>query len=149
MSRLSSPPVKSGLTGCDSLIFSMPFLDPPQEFFTIFKVIGLGIDVNNVTHGCTSPEEAYEKIKKHARYGKICIATDADEDGLAIQNGLLYAISKFARFLLDWGLVYIAESPIYEQDGKYYYPSDPRQPGTQFPVGLNSNKYFRRFKGLN
>ena len=119
-----------------------------KEFFTIFKVIGLGIDVNNVTHGCKSPEEAYEKIKKHARYGKICIATDADEDGMAIQNGLLYAISKFARFLLDWGLVYIAESPIYEQGGKYFYPSDPRQPGTQFPVGLNPNKYFRRFKGL-
>jgi DNA gyrase/topoisomerase IV subunit B len=52
-----------------------------KEFFTIFKVIGLGIDVNNVTHGCTSPEEAYEKIKKHARYGKICIANDSDEDG--------------------------------------------------------------------
>ena len=72
----------------------------------------------------------------------------ADEDGLAIQNGLLYAISKFARFLLDWGLVYIAESPIFEQDGKYFYPSDPRQSGTQFPVGLNQNKHFRRFKGL-
>ena len=67
---------------------------------------------------------------------------------VAIQNGLLYAISKFARFLLDFGLVYIAESPIFEQGGKYFYPSDPRQPGTQFPVGLNPNKYFRRFKGL-
>ena len=119
-----------------------------KELFTIFKVLGLGIDANNVTHGCKTPEEAYEKIKKHARYGKICIATDADEDGLSILNGLLYAISKFARFLLDFGLVYISESPIYEQDGKYFYPSDPRQPGTQFPVGLNPNKYFRRFKGL-
>ena len=67
---------------------------------------------------------------------------------VAIQNGLLYAISKFARFLLDWGLVYIAESPIFEQDGKYFYPSDPRQSGTQFPVGLNQNKHFWRFKGL-
>ena len=72
----------------------------------------------------------------------------ADEDGLAIQNGLLYAISKFARFLVDFGLVYISESPIYEQGGKYFYPSDPRQAGTQFPVGLNQNKHFRRFKGL-
>jgi DNA gyrase/topoisomerase IV subunit B len=119
-----------------------------KELFTIFKVLGLGIDANNVTHGCKTPEEAFEKIKKHARYGKICIATDADEDGLAIQNGLLYAISKFARFLVDFGLVYISESPIYEQGGKYFYPSDPRQAGTQFPVGLNPNKYFRRFKGL-
>lgn len=47
-----------------------------KELFTLFKVIGLGIDVNNVTQGCKSPEEAFEKIKKHARYGKICIATD-------------------------------------------------------------------------
>lgn len=52
-----------------------------KELFTIFKVLGLGIDANNVTHGCKTPEEAFEKIKKHARYGKICIATDADEDG--------------------------------------------------------------------
>lgn len=47
-----------------------------KELFTLFKVVGLGIDVNNVTQGCKSPEEAFEKIKKHARYGKICIATD-------------------------------------------------------------------------
>ena len=47
-----------------------------KELFTIFKVLGLGIDANNVTHGCKTPEEAFEKIKKHARYGKICIATD-------------------------------------------------------------------------
>ena len=65
-----------------------------------------------------------------------------------IQNGLLYAISKFARFMLDFGLIYVAESPIFEQGGQYFYPSDPRQPGTQFPVGLNPAKHFRRFKGL-
>ena len=47
-----------------------------KELFTLFKVVGLGIDVNNVTQGCKSPEEAFDKIKKHARYGKICIATD-------------------------------------------------------------------------
>ena len=34
------------------------------------------------------------------------------------------------------------------QDGKYFYPSDQRVPGTQFPVGLNTSKHFRRFKGL-
>ena len=119
-----------------------------KELFTIFKMVGLGIDINNVTKGCQSPEEAYEQIKKYARYGKIIIATDADEDGLAIQNGLLYAISKFARFMLDFGLVYVIESPIFEQGGKYYYPSDPRIPGTQFCVGMNPAKHYRRFKGL-
>ena len=47
-----------------------------KELFTIFKMVGLGIDVNNVTKGCKSPEEAYEKIKKYSRYGKLVIATD-------------------------------------------------------------------------
>ena len=47
-----------------------------KELFTIFKLVGLGIDVNNVTKGCKNPEEAYEKIKKYSRYGKLVIATD-------------------------------------------------------------------------
>jgi len=119
-----------------------------KELFTMFKAIGLGIDVNNVTSDCQTPEEAYEKIKQRTRFGKLVIATDADEDGLAIQNGLLYAISKFARFMLDFHLVYVCESPIFEQDGQYFYPSDQRVPGTQFPVGLNTSRHFRRFKGL-
>lgn len=119
-----------------------------KEFFTIFKVIGLGIDVNNVTKGATTPEEAFALIKKYSRFGKIIIATDADSDGLAIQNGLLYAIQKFARFLIDFGLVYIIESPIFEQGGKYYYPSDQNIDGTTFKVGMIPSKHYRRFKGL-
>lgn len=67
---------------------------------------------------------------------------------VAIQNGLLYAISKFARFMLDFGLVYIAESPVFIQNGKYFYPSDPRVPGTQFPIGLDTNKKYTHIKGL-
>jgi DNA gyrase/topoisomerase IV subunit B len=47
-----------------------------REIYTIFRVIGLGIDINNVTTGSKSPEEAYERIKKYSRYGKIIIATD-------------------------------------------------------------------------
>lgn len=49
-----------------------------KEIYTILKTIGLGIDANNVTSGCITKEDAYEKIKKYSRYGKICIATDAD-----------------------------------------------------------------------
>jgi DNA gyrase/topoisomerase IV subunit B len=50
--------------------------------------------------------------------------------------------------MIDFGLVYIAESPIFEQNGKYFYPSDPRITGTQFCVGMDPSKKFRRFKGL-
>ena len=47
-----------------------------KELFTLFRIIGLGIDDHNVTTGCKTPEEAYEKIKKYSRYKRIIIATD-------------------------------------------------------------------------
>lgn len=119
-----------------------------KELFTIFKLIGLGIDVNNVTKDAKTPEEAYELIQRYTRFSKIVIATDADEDGYAIRNGLCYAFLKFARFIIDFGLLYVIESPIFEQNGVFYYPSDPVIPGTPFRVGMDPNKHYRRFKGL-
>ena len=47
-----------------------------KELFTIFKMIGLGIDVNNVTKDAKTPEEAYALIQKYSRYSKIIVATD-------------------------------------------------------------------------
>ena len=47
-----------------------------KEIFTIFKLIGLGMDVNNVTSKASSYEEGYELIKKYSRFGKIVIAVD-------------------------------------------------------------------------
>lgn len=119
-----------------------------SELESIFKAIGLGLDVNNVTSDCQTPEEAYQKIVEKSRYGKINIAVDADSDGSQIANLLIYAFSKYARFLLDFGLVYYVLSPIYEQAGKYYYANDPRTPGTDFPVGLDPKKPYHRYKGL-
>lgn len=49
-----------------------------QTIYSIFKVIGLGLDVNNVTKDCNTIEEAIEIIKQKSRYGKIVIAVDAD-----------------------------------------------------------------------
>lgn len=119
-----------------------------KEIFTMLSTIGLGIDINFVGSKCSTPEETYEEIKKHARYNKIVISTDSDSDGSHIQNLILYCISKYARFLIDYGMVYILQSPLYEQGGKFWFPGDTLQPGTNFPVGLDLKKHFRRFKGL-
>lgn len=120
-----------------------------EEFFTIFSAMGLGLDARSVINeNIKTPQEAFEVIKKKARYGKLVVATDSDEDGLSIQKGILYCILKFARFMIDFGLVYVCESPIFDQGGKYYYPSEPRIPGTQFCVGMDPSKPYRRFKGL-
>lgn len=73
---------------------------------------------------------------------------ESDEDGLSIQSGLLYTFSKFARFMIEFGMIKIAESPVYIQGDKFFYPSDPLVPGTRFPVGLNLNKEYKHIKGL-
>lgn len=72
----------------------------------------------------------------------------ADPDGDQILKLILYMFSKFGRFLIDYGMVYQILSPIFEQDGRKFYPTDPLQPGTIFPVGLNPSKPFHRYKGL-
>ena len=119
-----------------------------KEIFTIFKLIGLGMDVNNVTSKASSYEEGYELIKKYSRFGKIIISTDADSDGSQIAKLLLYMFAKFGRFLIDYGMVYQVISPIFEQGDKKFYPNDPLQPGTTFPIGLDPSKPFHRYKGL-
>lgn len=119
-----------------------------KEMYTVFSIIGLGLDCNSVVKDAKTLEEAYEIIKRKSRYGKIILCQDSDEDGLAIRRGLLYTFAKFARFLIDLGCVYYISSPIFEQFGKYYYPEDPRIPGTQFCVGMDPEKKYRRFKGL-
>ena len=60
---------------------------------------------------------------------------------------LLYLFSKYSRFLIEHGLIYIIESPLFEQGGKFYYPGDPTDTNG-VPIGININKSFRRFKGL-
>lgn len=119
-----------------------------KEIHTIFKVIGLGMDVNNVTKNAKSFEEAYELIKKYSRYGKIVIAVDADPDGEQIKKLILYLFGKFGRFLIDFGMVYQIMSPIFEQGDKKFYPGDPLQDNGIFPIGLDPSKPFFRRKGL-
>lgn len=119
-----------------------------KEFYTIFRLIGLGIDENNVTHGCKTVGEAMEKIKKHARYGKIILNFDEDSDGSQIRSGMLYAIAKFARFMLDAGMIYYSIGPLFKQNNKFYFPTDIK-PGEYFPSGdFDPKKPFLRYKGL-
>ena len=51
--------------------------------------------------------------------------------------------------MIDFGLVYVAESPIFIQGDKYFYPSDPKiSQGSEFPIGLDLKKPYKRVKGL-
>lgn len=103
------------------------------EMKAIVQAIGLGLDIY---HDISNP-----------RYGKIVISADSDIDGGAIASLLIGMICKHMKFLIDAGMLYVAESPIYLQNGKYFYPSDIDKKG-KIP-GLNLSKPFQRFKGLD
>lgn len=77
------------------------------EFSTLIQTIGAGVgqdfDVNE------------------SRYGKIIIMTDADTDGAHIQTLLLTFFYNFMKPLIDAGMVYIAQPPLY----RVYKKSNP------------------------
>lgn len=118
-----------------------------KELNTIFQAIGLGVDSYNITSEAKTKEDKWELIKKHSRYGKVIISTDADPDGAAICASLLCTIGKFMRFLIDFGMVYVIEAPIYEQDNKFFFPSDMDKNGNI--AGFDQSKKYTRFKGLS
>ncbi len=72
------------------------------------------------------------------RYGKILIAADADADGAQISNLILGALIYLIPEIVYAEKVYEILSPLYEQDGKYFYDLSE----------LNTRKHFERFKGL-
>jgi len=79
----------------------------------------------------------------NVRYGKIIIAADADPDGLSIAISILGTMAAHMRFLIDAGLVYVLETPLYldTRTNTYYYT------GEESKVDFGSGK-IRRFKGL-
>lgn len=123
-----------------------------KEIYSIISAIKLGIDAESVIKDCSTPEEAWQAIMKNTRYSKVCIAVDPDPDGYFIGNSLLYMFGRFARFMIDFGLIYLVEVPVFIQTingvEKFYYPSDPVVEGTILPVGMDLNKKYVHIKGL-
>jgi len=83
---------------------------------------------------------------ENIRYEKIVILTDADDDGLHIRNLLLIFFAKMMPSLLESGLIYISEQPLYK------VKLNKKQIDYLFTYEELMSKYpntkFFRFKGL-
>lgn len=86
---------------------SMEKIVSNTEFATLIQTIGAGVGAD------------FDITESH--YGKIIIMTDADTDGAHIQTLLLTFFYNFMKPLIDAGMIYIAQPPLY----RVYKKSDP------------------------
>ncbi len=111
-----------------------------EEIRTIIAAIGTGIG-----------EEDFSV--KNARYGKIIIMTDADVDGAHIRTLLLTFFFRHMRQLIEEGMIYIAQPPLYRiakgKEEHYAYNDDERE---QLVARVKGNgkgdPNIQRYKGL-
>ncbi len=106
-----------------------------EELNTLTYAIGAGIGAE------FDPSES--------NYGKVIIMTDADDDGAHIQILLLTFFYRFMRPLIEAGMLYIANPPLYAIDfGKYkeYVATDEEL--EERKKTLKGSYKVQRFKGL-
>jgi DNA gyrase subunit B len=115
-----------------------------EEIRTIISAIGTGIG-----------EEDFDT--KNARYHKIILMTDADVDGQHIRTLLLTFFFRHMRQLIEQGMIYIAQPPLYRvargKEEVYAYTEDERNqaisrmtaPGKD---GKERTVNVQRYKGL-
>lgn len=98
--------------------------------------------------GCGIGEDDFDITK--VRYKKIVIMTDADVDGAHIRTLLLTFFFRFMKELIDAGIIYIAQPPLYrirhDKTYEYKYSDEELQ---KFLKKIGEKKYdIQRYKGL-
>jgi DNA gyrase subunit B len=111
----------------------------------LIKVLGCGVEVKSKAN-----KELSSFSLDKLRWNKVIICTDADVDGFQIRTLILTMLYRLMPTLIDEGLVFIAESPLYEINTKtdvYFAYTEREKQNILSEIG--SQKYsIQRSKGL-
>lgn len=104
-------PVRGKILNCLKAEYDRIF---KSEIITdVIKVLGCGVEVKSKAN----KELSFFDIN-NLRWNKIIICTDADVDGFQIRTLILTMLYRLTPQLIEQGYVYIAETPLYEINGK-------------------------------
>ena len=123
-----------------------------NEIRTMITAIGPGVISGLRGEGAGDKENdlSSEEMQKKLRYHKIVLMTDADVDGSHIRTLLLTFFYRYARELIEYGNVYIAQPPLYRVGkGKshFYVYSDKELEKKLKEIGRDGI-HLQRYKGL-
>ena len=111
----------------------------------LIKVLGCGVEVRD-----KHIKDLTAFDLSALRWNKVIICTDADVDGYQIRTLILTMLYRLVPTLIREGLVYIAESPLYEINakGKTWFAYTEREK-SEILAGLKNTKVsISRSKGL-
>ena len=136
-------PVRGKILNCLKAEYDKIF---KNEIITdLIKVLGCGVEVKSRASKDLSTFDL-----SNLRWSKIVICTDADYDGFHIRTMILTMLYRLVPTLITEGLVYIAESPLYEitaKDKTLFAYSDGEK--NRMISSLEGKKYIlQRSKGL-
>ena len=104
-------PVRGKILNCLKADFARIF---KSDIITdLIKVLGCGVEVQDKHN---KDINAFDL--ENLRWNKVIICTDADVDGYQIRTLILTMLYRLTPTLIRQGYVYIAESPLYENNGK-------------------------------
>ncbi|GHU88977.1 DNA gyrase subunit B [Clostridia bacterium] len=103
-------PVRGKILNCLKADYDKIFKN--EIIVDLLRVMGCGADIK-----AKHPKDVHAFDLEGLRFAKVIICTDADVDGFQIRTLILTMLYRLTPRLIEEGLVYIAESPLFEIHG--------------------------------